>query len=355
MITGYLKWENEIVGEIRDHDTLCFVQPALNAVTRTVIGAGTKRWGPAQYQDFLRDRIVSEGRRDIETLLYGMGLTAYDPVRIAEITRALNPKDLFWVSTEKDAAFPGAYPSLCKSGQRDAAHTPDGQNSKFYTVSEGRCGLAKQRLHPLSTDAESEVAVSRLGRLFGVQVCPAWFLDGDTVFSAFVCNFSREPLAHVRSVLGTGERTDDLYRDLIGRFPAMKTEIRQMCLLDFLTRQDDRHLCNLAVTFRGEEMRPYPLYDNGCSLFYEDREDFVRKALKDIPLYATGFGPVGTYWDAVEKIAETNRVSELIDIHVSEAQVRDALRESRFRGYRLDGACGWIMGALSALKRRSCC
>jgi hypothetical protein len=47
----------------------------------------------------------------------------------------------------------------------------------------------------------------------------------------------------------------------------------------------------------------YPLYDNGRSLFCEDTEETVRKAVKDSAGYATVFGYTGTYWDHLRDIA----------------------------------------------------
>ena len=52
-----------------------------------------------------------------------------------------------------------------------------------------------------------------------------------------------------------------------------------MVLLDFITRQVDRHLSNIAIEI-GEGCESfYPLYDNGRSLFYEDTEETVQNAV----------------------------------------------------------------------------
>ena len=76
-----------------------------------------------------------------------------------------------------------------------------------------------------------------------------------------------------------------------------------MILLDFIIRQDDRHLSNFAIKISGAESF-YPLYDNGRSLFYEDTEEMVSQAVSDPVMYATTFGYSGTYWDYVCEIAD---------------------------------------------------
>jgi hypothetical protein len=124
-----------------------------------------------------------------------------------------------------------------------------------------------------------------------------------------------------------------------------------MILLDFITRQDDRHLSNIAVKVSGGTESFYPLYDNGRSLFYEDTEETVREAVSDLPAYATGFGFAGSYWNYVREIAdERGGLSGLIDPQVGEEEIADILRESRFAGYRYDGALRWIAKALAMIR-----
>ena len=59
-----------------------------------------------------------------------------------------------------------------------------------------------------------------------------------------------------------------------------------MLLLDFITRQYDRHLSNIAIKVNREGEIFYPLYDNGRSLFYEDTEEMVKAACENVELYA---------------------------------------------------------------------
>lgn len=168
MITGYLKWDATVVGEIHNHTTVIFTNPALNHVTAVVTG-GVSSWFQGQYVDFLQDRIVAKNRRDIEQILHRMNLVAYDAIRIAEITYAINPKDLFWVAPRKDMllseALNGTFENIFRMGLEESGNsvsTPDGQNIKSYAMSKGFYGINKKRLYPLATDAESEVAVYKL-------------------------------------------------------------------------------------------------------------------------------------------------------------------------------------------------
>lgn len=125
-----------------------------------------------------------------------------------------------------------------------------------------------------------------------------------------------------------------------------------MVLLDFVTRQDDRHLSNVALKIneRGESI--YPLYDNGRSLFYEDTEDLVRVAAADPIGHSTTFGPVGTYWDHIQDIAARGvDFQTLANLDVPEGTIEATLEEAGFTGYRLTGAREWIIQTLDLVKQ----
>ena len=79
----------------------------------------------------------------------------------------------------------------------DSIDSPDGCNVKRYGVYEGSYGIYKKRLHPLSTDVESEVAVYQLASRIGVPCCQAIQVDEDTVFSKFEYDFSTEQIASI--------------------------------------------------------------------------------------------------------------------------------------------------------------
>jgi hypothetical protein len=124
-----------------------------------------------------------------------------------------------------------------------------------------------------------------------------------------------------------------------------------MILLDFLTRQDDRHLSNIAIKISGKSESFYPLYDNGRSLFYEDTEETAALAVADPAKYATGFGYSGTYLDYVQEIAkERGGLKNLINFNTSKDEIASILNEAGLKGYRFDGALEWIIRTANIIK-----
>jgi hypothetical protein len=183
-----------------------------------------------------------------------------------------------------------------------------------------------------------------LAQRLGVPCCPVYFFDRDTVFSEFLFDFSREYIVHFRRLF-SGARSDNEYQNIIKVRPQYKNSIIKMMILDFITRQDDRHLSNMAVKIsNGADAETfYPLYDNGRSLFYEDTEETVQKAVRDIEGYATVFGYEGTYWDHLRDIAEeAGGLASPADITLTKDEIAGVLREARFTGYRFEGALEWI-------------
>jgi hypothetical protein len=234
----------------------------------------------------------------------------------------------------------------------DSLDTPEGYNIKRYGVYNGKYGIYKQRINPLVTDVESEIAVYLLAQKLGVPCCPAYRADKDTAFSEFLYDYSKEYIVHFRRLFD-GARGENEYQNLVFVRPQYKDDIARMILLDFITRQDDRHLSNIAIKMSGSDESFYPLYDNGRSLFYEDTEEMVVNALSSPATYATSFGFSGTYWDYVQQIAtERGTLSNLIDLTITEKEIADILKESGFKGYRYDGALRWIIKAIEMIKER---
>jgi hypothetical protein len=160
-------------------------------------------------------------------------------------------------------------------------------------------------------------------------------IDSNTVFSSFLYDFSTEYIVHFRRLFD-GTRSDNEYQNLVSVRPQYKDDIGRMILLDFITRQDDRHLSNMAIKMGNSSESFYPLYDNGRSLFYEDTEEFVENATSDPQRYATGFGYSGTYFDYVSEIAsERGGLSGLINLDITEDEIVAILNEANFKGYRL--------------------
>ena len=353
----WLKWEDEVIGMINNTNAVTFTQPEYNEVV-SLYTRGAKRWTPEQFSEFLSERIVSRDRRDIEKILFRCGLSYYDVLRIAEITRGIHPKDLLWVANSKDEKMDDVITDVFDSVFHkksdlvgDSIDTPEGYNIKRYGVYNGQYGIYKQRISPLTTDVESEVAVYLLAQKLGVSCCPAYRVDKDTVFSAFLYDFSKEYIIHFRRLFD-GARSDNEYQNLLSVRPQYKDDIARMILLDFITRQEDRHLSNIAIKMSGKTESFYPLYDNGRSLFYEDTEEMVSQVVSNPAKHATGFGYSGTYWDYVQEIAEErNGLKGLISFTVTETKITDIIIEAGFKGYRFDGALEWIIKTLEMLRK----
>jgi len=353
--TRYLKWDNELVGIIDRTGAVSFIAPNLNEVV-AMYTRGQPKWSAKDFDEFLAERIVSRDRRDIERILLRMGLSQYDVPRIAGITRGIHPKDLLWIAMSEDErlddAMTGVFTSVFR--QRidltgNSVDSPEGYNIKRYGVFRGQYGIYKQRISPLCTDVESEIAVSLLADKLGVPACPAVRVDRDTVFSTFMYDFSNEYIIHFRRLFD-GPRSGNEYQNLIGVRPLYRDDVARMILLDFITRQDDRHLSNMAIKISGGAESFYALYDNGRSLFYEDTQETVRDAVSDPVKFATSFGYSGTYWDYVQEIAkERGGLEGLIDLSITESDVRSILAESGFVGYRYDGALEWIMKTINMI------
>jgi hypothetical protein len=351
----YLKWHDDSIGIINGAGAVKFTAADYNKVV-SLYTKGASSWTPEQFHEFLSERTVSRDRRDIERILFRCGLSHYDVLQIAEITRGIHPKDLLWIANNNEEYLDAVMTSVFESVFHhkidltgDSIDTPEGYNIKRYGVFEGNYGIYKQRINPLVTDVESEVAVYLLAKKLGVSCCPAARIDKDSVFSAFLYDFSKEYIVHFRRLF-EGTRSDNEYQNLITVRPQYSDDIIKMILLDFITRQDDRHLSNIAIKMTAEGESFYPLYDNGRSLFYEDTEEMVRQALSDPAKYATAFGYSGTYWDYVQEIASKRAdIKMLINLDISKYEVTDILQKAGFTGYRFDGALEWIMKGIEMI------
>jgi hypothetical protein len=351
----YLKWLDDIVGVIDGDFNLKFTDANYNKLTK-ILSGGKGGLTRNEFAAFLADRVISRDRRDIDRVLFRLGLSGYDVFKIAVKTYAINPKDLFWITENKNEkmvdALGGSFEDIFKqaiNGNGFTNSSPDGQNIKEYFISDGDFGIKKQRLHGLSTDAENEAAAYKLGLLLGVNICEARMLDGSSVFSKYEYDFTCEFLVHARNYFKDGEQSGHLYRDLVKKFPKLKAEIQKMLLFDFITRQEDRHLSNFAVIETPSDSRFYSLYDNGRCLFYSEPEEFVKAAAADIETYSTSFGEIGTYFDIVNDIKKETDIKNLINLDISENVIAEALTSAGLTGYRLDGAVKWIRECIGIL------
>lgn len=348
----YLKWGDDVVAFIGEDLSVRFIEPRYNA-TIALYTQGKPTWTGEELIDFLSERIMSPNRRDIEKLLFRCGLSEYDVFRIADATHAVHPRDELWLAQNENDRFESAATDVFESiflhkidAEGDSVNTPEGFNVKRYGALDGRYGIVKQRISPLTTDVESEIAVSLLAREMGVPCCPARRFDADSVFSEFRYDFTNEYLVHFRRLFN-GPRGENELDNLLEARPQFADDFYRMIVLDFVTRQDDRHLSNMALKIGEQGESFYPLYDNGRSLFYEDTESMVKSAVEDPAAYATTFGYAGTYWDHLKDIAARGvDLSRLVKLDVSEDAVEALLEEAGFEGYRLAGARTWIVRCL---------
>lgn len=352
----HLKWDNEVVGLIDEQFNVRFLKPNYNEVL-TLYTKGKNQWSREQFMAFLTERVVSRDRRDIERILFRCGLSTYDVLKIALITKGIHSKDLLWIADTEDEAFGSAVTDVFESifikkkdMEGNSVNSPEGYNIKRYGVYDGKYGIYKQRISPLTTDVESEVAVYLLAKRLEIPCCPAYRVDANSIFSEFVYDFAEEYIVHFRRLF-EGARSDNEYENLVNVRPQYKEQIIQMLLLDFITRQDDRHLSNIAIKVNREGESFYPLYDNGRSLFYEDTEEMVKAACENVELYASSFGYSGTYFDYLRDIAaEGCDFSKLICLDITDKEIEEILLTAKFNGYRLEGAKLWIRRAIEAIK-----
>ena len=352
----YLKWQDDVVAFVFSDYSVRFVEPCYNAVVESYTH-GESKFDRPWFESFLGERIVSSSRRDIEKILLRCGLHAYDVVELGLKTRGINSRDLLWIAFSPDEKMENAIDEVFRSVfelrvdlSGNGISTPEGNNVKRYGVYDGKYGIYKKRISPLACDVESEIAVFELGKLLGVDCCPVHRVDEDTVFSEFVYDWGKEYLVHMRRLFA-GARGDNEYLNLLGVRPQYQREIAKMVALDFVTRQDDRHLSNVGVLMSGSGESFYPLYDNGRSLFYEDTEETAALAVDDVALYATTWGASGTYCDYVREIADAGvSFGKILNLNVTSSQVHDILVAAGFKGYRLKYAELWVLKTIDMLK-----
>ena len=222
----YLKWNDDVVGLVAPDLSVRFAEPRFNTtvglythgqtswtpdqflqflserimsparrdIERLLFRCGLythgqTSWTPDQFLQFLSERIMSPARRDIERLLFRCGLSEYDVFKIADATRAINPRDELWLAPTPDASMAEAATEVFDAiflqrtdAAGDSVDTPEGANVKRYGASQGVYGIVKQRISPLSTDVESEVAAFLLAEMLGMPCCRAWRFGDDAVF-----------------------------------------------------------------------------------------------------------------------------------------------------------------------------
>lgn len=149
-----------------------------------------------------------------------------------------------------------------------------GVNEKFIgkRLSDNKLGIVKFPLISESYDCINEVVCYELGKLFGFDVADASiesYKNRECIISCYDSNdkYFQNNIKSLKSILGT-ERFHSRFNTkwLIENYgqDGYKKFV-QMLMFDYITRQEDRHISNIAFT--KETM--YSLYDNGRSLFFD--------------------------------------------------------------------------------------
>lgn len=294
------------------------------------------------FTDFIIDRIPSRSRKDINTILQNWNLPKYNIYDVSLKTRLINPMDKYWIRLKYTETFNNTVLPIL-SPNSITSHSPAGNNIKFYTYHKGKFGIRKKRLSSVMYDNESEIMCYSLSKLLNIPCCPCEVLDENWIFSEYLYDFNKCDFNHVRMDI---ENYDgDLYNCLLRTYPNFKDDINKMILFDFITRQDDRHRSNIAVY--NNKSKFYPIYDNGRSLFFEDREDFMQMAISDPILYSTSFGDIGTYYDIVQSIPNP---SKYLNLNISLQDIKSAVNLRTVPHERQELLVEWICKTIGILK-----
>lgn len=308
---------------------------------------------------FVRERIISSDRKDLDAFLIKNGLLVYDEIHIAKVTRLINPLDNFWLKVKPDEDYDMILNEILKgrmftSSNNPSAHSPSGQNIKYFSKQGNDLGIIKKRLNKMTFDKEAEVATYLLAELFKVPACETHSVDIDHSFSKFHYNFLEESLVPVRYLLNKDFLNETQYKLLTNSLPDFKMDLARMIVFDFITYQDDRHMSNYAfiVDKSGNIKRFYELYDNGRSLFFENDEEFIKKATDDPIGYSNSFGIIGTYYDSLNEIVSDGiRLQELLNLDVTESQVFNAVLRGNYPTQRALLITDYIMKAIEKIKK----
>lgn len=355
----YLKYENEIIGVI-SRDYLVSFESYKNSLSKIYFGNKTVL-NKSQFISFLSDRIISKNRRDIQTILARLGLPIYDTISIAKKTRAFSMSDKLWISYSRTEDYYTTFKSMFKDffsnnvGEHgDSISSPSGCNVKRYVFNDdGSFGIAKERLNRNSTDHFNEVIVYKLSLLLGVNCCYASMISDTTVFSKYQYDFNKHSMVHARNFTNGESLSLDTYQTVIETyFKEFENNILKMILLDFITFQDDRHMSNwgMLVDYAGNK-EFYALYDNGRCLLYEADENFSKEIITNPEVHSNSFGLVGTYLDIIKDIACNNKLSNLVNLNVTDEQVRHCFTELvGYPEWKIDYCTALIMWSLNILK-----
>ena len=364
----YLKWEDEVVFKIDNNDRIKIEhRPPAAELLLSMYASSTESFLPEEFKKFLQSRLVSPHRRDIGRILHRLGLREFNLFSIAEKTKAINPQDRFWIISDPNERYCEAVASFfktvlpCSRFSNDdfsLFSSPGGENIKTYGIYRGRFGIYKKRLYPTSSDIEAELAVYMLCEEMGVPCCPVYRIDKDTIFSQYLYDYQSECFAHFSSLL-PDPAADDLCKEIISssEITRFRLDVLPMLIVDFVTRQEDRHANNFAVKYdSGGWIQFYPLYDNGRSLLYSETAEGAKLAGGDVLGCALPFGHIGTTFTSIKKYYTPEEIRNACHLDISSDRGKEILNESGFNSNnelshaRYNGALSQICGALAVLR-----
>ena len=109
----FLKWNDSVIGKINTDFSVDFIDNEASLLADP--DSRNAHWSAERFVRFLDDRVISRQRRDIEKILFRLGLSSFDIFKIAERTNAINAKDLLWVTDDENALFSDAITDVFES------------------------------------------------------------------------------------------------------------------------------------------------------------------------------------------------------------------------------------------------
>lgn len=167
-----------------------------------------------------------------------------------------------------------------------------GVNRKFIGKRniDDRIGIVKFPLGSQSYDCINEVVCYHLGILFGFDVAEASIETYNDRFCVISC-YKNNNLLLNNTIKSLKSSIDvDNFRSLFNLKWLEETfskntvkKFIQMLMFDYITRQEDRHISNIAFY----ENDLYSLYDNGRSLYFSDEEYKIAVNTLDLDLHSS--------------------------------------------------------------------
>lgn len=235
-----------------------------------------------------------------------------------------------------------------------------GVNKKFFgkRLNDNKLGVVKFSLPGSDYDIINEVVCSELGKLFGFDVAEAsleYYNNTSCVISCYKDNsiaYNEKPKSLKSYITPENFRKTFSMDWIVSQFSfECKKKFIQMVMFDFLTRQEDRHISNIA--FYKESL--YSLYDNGRSLYFssynEKRRiiDFHRRdsIVNDFITNEHGYG-----WMFLEDVIGFSVYKDYINLNVTYTDIQAILTKYYADKNRADWTSKYIFKVYQMLLRK---